>query len=99
VAFVTWLLGHVFIALNLRSTRRSLVGLGPFSNRVIVGWDAVTLGIILCATLVPPVRLALKTTTLSGNQWALAVDAALLGTSWWEVGKLGLKAHRAKALL
>ena len=45
VAFVTWLLGHVFLALNLRSERELLVKLGLFANRLMIGsdWPVCTL--------------------------------------------------------
>src|SRR5207245_9242850 len=39
-AFVTWLLGHVLMALNLRSQRDSLFHLGLLWNRLMVLWSA-----------------------------------------------------------
>jgi len=95
IAFVTWLLGHVFLALNLRSEHEPLVRLGVFSNRLMIGWAAATLAFVLVAILVPIVQVALKTTSLSGQEWALAVGAALVGTFWMEVGKwLGSRIER-----
>jgi Ca2+-transporting ATPase len=87
VAFVTWLLGHVFLALNMRSEREPLLQLGPFSNKVMIGWAAATILAILLVTLLPAVEMRLKTAALSAQEWALVVGAALLGTFWLEVRK------------
>src|SRR6266487_1254002 len=38
VAFVSWMLGHVFLAINLRSEREPLFRLGFFSNRLMILW-------------------------------------------------------------
>ena len=41
VAFLAWLLGHVFLAMNVRSEREPLFRLGFFSNRLMILWAAV----------------------------------------------------------
>ncbi|MGQ9554452.1 MAG: cation-translocating P-type ATPase [Anaerolineae bacterium] len=87
VAFVTWLLGHVLLALNLRSERQPLARLGLFSNRPMVIWGVATIAFIIMSTLVPPVRTALKTALPSGGEWLLAVAAAFVGTFWLELRK------------
>lgn len=94
VAFITWLLGHVLLALHLRSEREPLARLGVFSNRLMNVWlGAVVLVCIVCV-LVPGVQAQLKTTSLTGSEWLLVVGMAFLGTSWIEVRKW-LVARRA----
>jgi Ca2+-transporting ATPase len=88
VAFVTWLLGHLFLALNMRSEREPLVRLGLLSNRVMIVWGVATIGFVLFATLVPAVRPALRTVPLLEWQWALAAGTALAGAFWLEARKL-----------
>ena len=88
MAFATWLLGHVFLALNLRSEREPLVRLGISSNWVMVGWAVATLALLLVATLVPGARHLIKVTSLNAAQWALAAGAAFAGTFWIEARKL-----------
>jgi Ca2+-transporting ATPase len=88
MAFVAWLLGHIFLALNLRSEREPLLRLGIFSNRVMVIWAVATIGLLLFATLVPGVRGLFKVAPLSAAEWALALFSALVGTFWIEAGKL-----------
>jgi len=93
MAFATWLLGHVFLALNLRSEREPLVRLGFFSNRLMVIWAAATVGLLLFATLVPGVQGLFKVVPLSPTEWLLAVGAAMIGTFWIEAKKLIAAQH------
>jgi Ca2+-transporting ATPase len=88
MAFATWLLGHVLLALNMRSERLPLFKLGFFSNRVMIAWGAGALAFVLAATLLNPLHPLLKTVSLSGAQWALIVGAVILGTFWIEARKL-----------
>ncbi len=87
VAFATWLVGHVFLALNMRSEREPLVRLGFFSNKLMVIWVLMTLAFALVVTTVPGIQAALKTTPLTLNDWALLIPLALIGTFWLEVRK------------
>ena len=88
VAFVAWLLGHVFLAINLRSEREPLFRLGFFSNRLMILWGVAAIAFVLFATLVPGVQNLLKTTTLSGQDWLLVLIATVIGTFWIEIRKL-----------
>jgi P-type Ca2+ transporter type 2C len=88
MAFVTWLLGHVCLALNRRSEKEPLFRLGLFSNRLMIYWAAATLSFVLIVTLIPDIRTALKLGVLNASDWASAIGAALIGTFWMEVRKL-----------
>jgi Ca2+-transporting ATPase len=88
VAFAAWLVGHVFLAFNLRSERQPLFQVGFFSNRLMIVWGVAAVVFVLLATLVPPLQAVLKTASLSGAQWALITGAALAGTFWLEIRKL-----------
>jgi Ca2+-transporting ATPase len=88
VAFVSWLLGHVFLAINLRSEREPLFRLGFFSNRLMILWAVSAIAFVLIATLIPGVQNILKTTTLSGQDWLLVLIATVIGTFWIEIRKV-----------
>jgi Ca2+-transporting ATPase len=88
MAFATWLLGHVFLALNLRTEREPLFRAGFFTNWVMVVWATATAALLLVATLVPAAQRLIKVTSLSPAQWALALGAAFAGTFWLEARKL-----------
>jgi Ca2+-transporting ATPase len=87
VAFVTWLLGHVFLAFNLRSEHEPMTRLGPFTNRLMTLWAVAAVAFSLFATLMPGAEAAFKTITLSGRDWALATVCAAVGTFWIEIHK------------
>jgi Ca2+-transporting ATPase len=86
-AFVTWLLGHVFLALNLRSEREPLLRLGPLSNRLMVLWGLAAIGFAVVASATPGIQSALRTAPLGVTQWGLALAFAVLGTFWIEARK------------
>ena len=87
VAFLTWLAGHVFLALNLRSERQPLARQGLLSNRLMWIWGAATFLFIIAIELFPGMQPAFKTTTLTGSQLILIAIAVLPGTFWLEVVK------------
>ena len=87
LAFVTWLLGHAFLALNLRSERAPLLKLGLFTNRFMLAWLGAVLVTVALVTNVPLLQQALKTTALSGTDWVIAVTLSLVGTFWMEAFK------------
>jgi P-type Ca2+ transporter type 2C len=86
-AFVTWLLGHVLLAQNLRSERQPLLRLRVFSNPVMVVWLAATIPFVLAIAFVPAVQARLTTTALTPTAWGAVIVAAVLGACWWEVVK------------
>jgi P-type Ca2+ transporter type 2C len=87
VAFVTWLLGHVLLALHLRSEREPLARLGVFSNRLMDVWLGAVLLFCVAIVYVPGVQSRLNTTALTGGEWLLVAGMAVVGTSWIEVRK------------
>ncbi len=84
MAFVTWLLGHVFLAVNLRSQGVSLLRLGLFSNRLMIWWALATVAFLLVVTLVPGLRGVFRVTVLSARDWGIALGLAVVGTFWIE---------------
>ncbi len=98
MAFVTWLLGHVFLALNLRSEREPLLRLGIASNRLMILWGAVAIAFAVFVGVTPGVQVALRTTSLGIGQWAFAFTLAFAGTFWWEVRKWLTPSRRAKSV-
>ncbi len=88
VAFATWLVGHVFLALNMRSDREPLVRLGILSNRLMLGWLLATLTFVSLATTLPLLQAPLRTASLAWTDWAFILPLSLLGTFWLEGRKL-----------
>ena len=88
VAFCTWMLGHVFLAFNMRSERQPVTQVGLFSNRLMLGWGLAAAVFIVLSTYLPALQVGMKTTILDGEHWLLVVGAAFLGTVWMEVWKV-----------
>ncbi len=87
VAFATWLIGHVFLALNMRSEKEPLLKLGFFSNRLMGIWVLATLGFVAAFSQLPNIQAVFKTTPLAWNDWLLVIPLSLGGSFWLEARK------------
>ena len=88
MAFATWMVGHVFLALNLRSEREPLAKLGLFSNKLMLLWSLVVAATLVVGTNVTYVHASLKITSLSLLNWGILLAVAFLATFWMELKKL-----------
>jgi Ca2+-transporting ATPase len=88
LAFATWMLGHILLALNFRSEKEPLVKLGFFSNKVMVLWAVLAVATLIVGTTLPVVHDALKITYLSLPDWALVVGVSFAATFWMELRKI-----------
>jgi Ca2+-transporting ATPase len=88
VAFATWMLGHIFLALNFRSDKEPLVKLGFLSNKIMVLWALVVVVTLLLGTNIPFVNDSLKITNLSLSNWALVFIVSSAATFWIELKKI-----------
>ena len=86
VAFCTWLIGHVLMALTMRS-HQPLLRVGLMSNRVIAGWGLGVAIVLVLIAVVPAAQTFTRTTTLHGLDWALVIGAAAAVTLWNEAAK------------
>jgi Ca2+-transporting ATPase len=59
------MLGHILLALNLRSNKEPLIKLGFLSNKVMILWAIAAIGTLLVATNVPGMAAGLKVTGLT----------------------------------
>jgi Ca2+-transporting ATPase len=87
VAFATWMVGHVLLAVHMRSERQPLLRLGLFSNPALVFWGVSAVALAVLSSSVPILRDTLKVIPLAPQDWALAILAPLLATGWWEAWK------------
>ncbi len=97
-AFVTWLLGHIMLALNLKQEKLPLLKQGLFSNRFGVLWLAGMVALSLVITTVPFVRPHLHTAPLPLRVWGVIL-AVVFGSTWWiEARKVFGSARSLKTL-
>ena len=88
VAFATWMLGHIFLAFNLRSEKEPLTKLGLFSNRVMVLWALLVVATLTVGIGLPFVHESLRITYLGTWDWALVVGISFAATFWMELKKI-----------
>jgi Ca2+-transporting ATPase len=88
VAFATWMVGHILLALNFRSEKEPLVKLGFFSNKVMVMWALLVVGTLIVGTSLPFVHESLKITNLTPSDWALVIGVSFAATFWMELRKI-----------
>ena len=91
VAFATWLVGHIFLAMTMRSERSPIWKQGIFSNRVMLVWAAAAIAFLIVVTNVVPLQQALHVTSLSGRDWGLVLGVPFVAVFWQEVRKLFLR--------
>ena len=87
VAFTTWLLGHIFLAFNMRSMRQPLLGMKLTSNKMMLIWAFAAFAFLLVAVPLPYLHETLRLTSLTMGQWALALVCAFAFTFWMEAVK------------
>ena len=91
VAFATWMIGHILLALNFRSEKEPFSKLGVLSNKVMVLWGLIVIATLLLATNVADIAGSLKITGLTPADWAIVVVAAVVSTFWIELMKIWRK--------
>jgi Ca2+-transporting ATPase len=87
VAFATWMVGHIFLALNFRSEREPLLKEGLLSNKVMLLWALLAFVVLVAGTTLPPLQQALQITSLQGTDWVLVIGVAFVATFWMEAAK------------
>ncbi|MCX8151108.1 MAG: cation-transporting P-type ATPase [Candidatus Bathyarchaeota archaeon] len=88
VAFATWMFGHIFLALNFRSEKQSLLKQGLLSNKVMILWAVGAAVTLIISTNISALHTLFKITSLSLADWALSIGTAFTATFWIELRKL-----------
>ncbi len=88
VAFNSWLIGNVFLALNMRSERQPFYQLGLTSNRLMVIWATLVAIFLFTVSIIPGAQVLIKVSSLTGAQWGMILVATFIGTFWMEIKKI-----------
>ncbi len=88
MAFATWMVGHIFLALNLRSDREPLAKLGLLSNKLMLLWGLIVALMLVAGTTLPILHDSLRITSLSPINWGTVLSVAFVATFWMELAKL-----------
>jgi P-type Ca2+ transporter type 2C len=88
MAFATWMFGHIFLALNLRSDHEPLLKEGLLSNKVMLVWAFLAVAVLVSGTTLPFVQSSLQITGLNLQSWILVFLTAFVATFWMEIKKI-----------
>jgi Ca2+-transporting ATPase len=86
-AFVTWLLGHIMLALNLKQEKLPLLKQGIFSNHFASLWLLGMIIFTLVITLIPYTYLYFHTSVLPIQVWFVILIVIFASTWWIEILK------------
>jgi Ca2+-transporting ATPase len=87
VAFATWMLGHIFLALNLRSDHTPLLKQGLLTNKNMLIWAIIALVVLVLAISTPFIQTSLQITELNLQSWVMVILVAFISTFWMEIKK------------
>lgn len=87
-AFVTWLLGHILLALNLKQEKLPLIKQGIFSNHFGMFWLLGMIALSIIITVFPGLHFYLKTSSLPIQLWLAIVIIIFTTTFWIEIIKI-----------
>jgi Ca2+-transporting ATPase len=88
MAFATWMVGHIFLALNFRSDKEPLSKLGFLSNKVMMLWAFIVGATLLVGTMTPLLHASLRITSLGLTNWVVVLLVSFVTTFWMEIKKL-----------
>lgn len=88
LAFATWLIGHIFLAVTMRSHREPIWKIGILSNKAMLVWAATALAFLVIVTNFSVAREALKLASLTTSAWLLALFTPLVTIFSFEIKKL-----------
>lgn len=94
MAFMVLVCSQLFYALAIRSRTKSIVKIGIFSNKVLIGAIVAGIGLQLLVMLIPFMRDAFKLQMLDSKGWLMAIGLGLVPLLMAELHKLFIKNNR-----
>ncbi len=84
MAFATWMVGHIFLALNLRSDKEPLANWALLSNKVMLMWVFIVAATLLLGTMTAISSCVTKITSLGLTNWVVVLLVSFVATFWME---------------
>ncbi len=78
LTFVTIVSMALFVPNAFRSLEESVIKMGLFSNKLMLGGMLITFLLILCVVYIPLFQMVFELTPLSSGEWVLPIGAAFL---------------------
>jgi Ca2+-transporting ATPase len=86
-AFSAWIFGHIFLAMASRSSKKTVLSLGIFSNPVINLWAAGSVSFLFLGIYVPALRERLNLAPIGGTSVLAVASLALIVIGSLEIRK------------
>lgn len=90
MVFVTLILANIFLTFTARSFTHTIFKTIRYKNNLVPLVLSVSIGFLATILLVPPVRNLFELSSLSLNQFLLALAIAIISVGWFEVYKMDL---------
>jgi len=87
MAFLAWLIGHIFLAFISRSDTETLISLKPFSNKLMNFWALATFAFLFILMLIPQLGSYFKLATISASLFLIPLCIAIIAIFWRELFK------------
>ncbi|WP_434512032.1 cation-translocating P-type ATPase [Desulfitobacterium sp. AusDCA] len=87
IAFSTWMVGHLILAVMMRSQAQPLRQLGFFSNKTMLVWMGSAMIFLFAVLSLPSLRETFHLSCLHLNDWGLVFFIPFITTVWIEVTK------------
>ncbi|MFX1276779.1 MAG: cation-translocating P-type ATPase, partial [Promethearchaeota archaeon] len=84
IAFATWMVGHIFLAINMRTNRDTLYQIGFFSNKIILLWAIGVFAVLFSIIYIPSLQFVFKLSPLNIFDWLYIFLVAFIFTFWIE---------------
>ncbi|TDF95112.1 cation-translocating P-type ATPase [Paenibacillus piri] len=88
VAFSTWMLGHLWLAMMMRSEREPLLSLGLLTNKVMLLWIAAAALFLALTQTLPVLSGLLHLVELKGTDWIFVLGCSFVVPLWMEIKKM-----------
>jgi Ca2+-transporting ATPase len=96
VAFATWMISHIFLAINMRTERDSLRKIGFFTNKVMLLWGFAVIIVLFSIIYIPSLQMVFRVTPLTLMDWILIFGISFIATFWIEFKKF-IQAKKSKS--
>jgi len=88
MAFATWMISHVLLALNMRTIRDPLKKVGYLSNKMMIIWALGAIGVMFLIVYVPGLQDVLRVTAIGALEWLLIFGVSIVFSFWMELVKI-----------
>ncbi|TXT53212.1 MAG: Calcium-transporting ATPase [Promethearchaeota archaeon] len=96
MAFGTWMVTHVFLALNMRTEEDPIIEVGILSNKAMIIWGVGAIAAMFVIMYVPALQTVFRVVSLNFLEWLVIFGVSIGTTFWIEVVKVLIQRRFSK---